>query len=166
MLVADAARRELAQIDASQPVSNMRTMLQVVQSSMLDRRFAMILMMGFAVAAMLLAALGIYGILSHHVENRRYEIGIRVALGAQLTSTVRMVVQHGVGLAIVGIALGLAGTVALSRVMIPFVHGISPTDPLTLVTISAGMLMLALAACYLPAKRAATLDPMVVLKGD
>ncbi|NIN11719.1 MAG: FtsX-like permease family protein [Gemmatimonadales bacterium] len=164
--LADAARRELALIDPSQPVANVRTMVDMAQDSIADRRLAMLVMTGFSVAAMLLASLGIYGILSHYVADRRYEIGIRIALGAQRAGTVRMVAQLGIKLTVIGIALGLAGAVALSRVMAGLVYGISPTDPTTFAAISASMLVVAMAACYLPARRATRVDPMVVLKGE
>jgi predicted permease len=161
-----AVRSEIAQIDANQPIYSITTMEKMTGDSLAERRFAMLLMAGFAVTAMLLASLGIYGVLAYLVAHRTHEIGVRVALGAKQGSVIRTVVRQGLTLAAVGIGVGLAGAFALSRTISSMVYGISATDPLTFAAVPMILIGVAAAACYVPAWRASKIDPMVALRHE
>ncbi len=120
----------------------------------------------FAALALTLAAIGIYGVISYSVTQRRPEIGMRMALGAQWRDIVRLIVGHGARLALVGIAIGIAASIALTRLMKTLLFGVSATDPLTFVGVSILLVLVAVAACYIPARRAMRVDPMVALRHD
>jgi putative ABC transport system permease protein len=156
-------RREVQALDKDQPVYNTRTMDDVVMNSLGTRRVSMQLFAVFACAALLLAALGIYGVMAYSVTQRTQEIGIRMALGAQKSDVLGLVIRQGMTLTVIGVAVGLAGAVALTRLIANLLFGVEATDPLTFLAIPVLLLFVALVACYLPARRAARLDPTIAL---
>lgn len=143
-----------------------RGMDEVFAESVSRPRLLANLMGIFAGLALLLAALGTYGILSYMVSERRREIGIRMALGAAQGAVVQMIMRQGVAIAAAGLVLGLLGALALNRVMASLLFGVEPTDPATFLAVSATIVGVALVACFLPARRAAQVDPMVVLRDE
>ena len=151
-------------VDSDVPVLNVRTMVDAVSESLSPQRFSMLLLAAFAGLALLLAVVGIYGVMSHSVSRRTHEIGIRVALGARRQDVLMMVIRQGLLLALSGSAIGIVGALLLSRVIASQLYGVSPTDPVTFVAVSVLLTVVALAACYMPARRAMRVDPMVALK--
>jgi putative ABC transport system permease protein len=127
-------------------------------------RFRTSLLGVFAVVALILAVVGIYGVMSYAVSQRTHEIGIRMALGARAADVLRLMVRNGMRPVLLGVMLGLAGALALSRLMVSFLFGVTPTDVLTFATVSVGLLLVALIACAIPARRAAKVDPLVALR--
>lgn len=160
---AGALRREVQALDKDQPVYNVRTMDDVITNSLGTRRVSMQLFAVFACAALLLAAVGIYGVMAYSVTQRTQEIGIRMALGAQKSDILRLVVRQGMTLALIGVIVGLAGAFALTRVIANLLFGVGASDPLTFIAISLLLIFVSLIACYLPARRAARLNPTVAL---
>ena len=156
-------RREVQVLDKDQPVYNVRTMEEVLATSLGTRRVAVQLFTVFAAAALLLSALGFYGVMAYSVTQRTQEIGIRMALGAQTGDVLRMIVRQGMMLALVGIALGFAAALGVTRLLASLLFGVEATDPATFAAISLLLAIVALLACYLPARRAAKLDPMIAL---
>jgi putative ABC transport system permease protein len=156
-------RRQVQVLDKDQPVFNVRTMDDVVANSLGTRRVSMQLFAVFAGAALLLAALGIYGVMAYSVTQRTQEIGIRMALGAQKSDVLALVIRQGMTLSVIGVVVGLAGAFALTRLLANLLFGVAATDPLTFVAIPLLLLFVALVACYLPARRAARLDPTIAL---
>jgi len=154
------------QVDPDQPVAEVRTMDEVLTQSISPQRFNMLLLAAFAGLALLLAAVGIYSVLSYTVRRRSREIGIRIALGAQLRDVLRMVVLDGMKPALLGLAIGLAGAFALGRVLAGLVFGVSPSDPATFAAVSFLLAMVALLAILVPAFRATRVDPMTVLRDE
>jgi ABC-type antimicrobial peptide transport system permease subunit len=137
---------------------------EVVASSIASQRFSLILLGGFAGLALLLAGIGIYGVLSYLVGQRTREIGVRMALGAQRLDVLRMVLGDGARMTMVGAAIGLVAALALTRLMASMLFGVRPTDPVTFAAVAVLLCGIALFACYLPARRAAKVDPMVALR--
>jgi putative ABC transport system permease protein len=156
-------RREVQALDKDQPIYNVRTMDDVVANSLGTRRVSMQLFAVFAGAALLLAAIGIYGVMAYSVTQRTHEIGIRMALGAQKSDVLGLVIQQGMTLTVVGVVVGLVGAFSLTRLIASLLFGVAATDPLTFVAIPLLLLFVALVACYLPARRAARLDPIEAL---
>ena len=156
-------RREVQALDKDQPIYNVRTMDDVVANSLGTRRVSMQLFAVFAGAALLLAAIGIYGVMAYSVTQRTQEIGIRIALGAQKSDVLGLVIRQGMTLTVIGVVVGLVGAFALTRLIASLLFGVAATDPLTFVAIPLLLLFVALVACYLPARRAARLDPTVAL---
>jgi putative ABC transport system permease protein len=150
-------------LDRDQPIYNVRTMDDVVANSLGTRRVSMQLFAVFAVAALLLAAIGIYGVMAYSVTQRTQEIGIRMALGAQRADVLGLVIRQGMRLTVIGVVVGVAGALALTRLMASLLFGVAATDPLTFVVIPLLLLFVAMVACYLPARRAARLNPTVAL---
>jgi putative ABC transport system permease protein len=152
------------EMDKDQPVFDVHTMGEVRAISLALHRFSSIMLSIFAGVALLLAAIGIYGVMSYAVTQRTQEIGIRMALGARARDVVKLVVGNGMLLALIGVAVGLAGAFGLTRVLASLLVGVTPTDGVTFATVTLGLLLIALVACYLPARRATKVDPLVALR--
>jgi putative ABC transport system permease protein len=164
MSVATAVRNEVWKVDSDLPVSNLKAMEQILRDSIAQPRFSTLLLGIFAALALTLAAVGIYGVMSYSTALRTREIGIRMALGAKQNDVMGMVLRQGLKLASLGIALGLIGAFAMSRVMASLLYGVSTTDPITYIAVSLILASVALLACFLPARRATRVDPMVALR--
>jgi len=164
--LATAIRNQVRSIDSIEPVNQVVPMNEQLSNSVADRRFQMLLLAIFATVALVIAAVGIYGVISYDFSQRTHEIGIRMALGAQAGDVLRMVVWRGMSLALIGVALGLVGAFALTRLMESLLFGVKPTDPLTFVGVSALLAVVALLACYVPARRATKVDPLVALRHE
>jgi putative ABC transport system permease protein len=161
---AAAVRNEIRSLDKGAPIFNVRTMNDVLATSVAPRRTPMLLLSAFAGAALLLAMIGIYGVTAYYVTQRTQEIGIRMALGAQMSDVLKLVLKGGMALALFGIAAGLAGAFVLTRWMTTLLFGVKPTDALTFIAVSVCLFVTALLACYLPARRATRVDPLVALR--
>jgi putative ABC transport system permease protein len=162
--LAVAIRNQIAAIDKDQPVTAIRTMSDVIATTTAPRRFNTILLALFAAVALSLAATGIYSVMSYSVTQRVQEIGIRMALGAQSGDVIRLVLKQGLALTLAGIATGAVGAVAAGRALSGLLYGVTATDPATFAAISLFLMIVALLACYLPARKAGRLDPIVVLR--
>jgi predicted permease len=163
-LLAEQVREQIQAVDPSLPVSGAQTLTETVSASLGDRRFSMEMIALFALTALLLAGLGVYGVISCMVSERTHEIGIRIALGAQRKNILRMVLRQGLGLAIAGAAVGLVGALVVSHLMAGLLYGVRPTDPVTFSSVALLLLGVALLACYIPARRAIRVDPLVALR--
>jgi putative ABC transport system permease protein len=159
-----AARREAQDVDPGQPIYDVRTLTKLRDESIAPQRLNLLLLGLFAAVALALAVVGIYGVMSYAVEQRTREIGLRMALGAQALDVLRLVVGQAMRLALLGVALGLIGAVALTRLMANLLFGVSATDPGTFSVVALLLAFVALMACWLPARRAAKVDPMVALR--
>ncbi|MGH9939226.1 MAG: FtsX-like permease family protein, partial [Blastocatellia bacterium] len=159
-----AIRAQVLQLDKEQPVSSIATLDRLVSTSIAQQKFSMLLLGVFAAVAMVLAAVGIYGVLSYAVTQRTHEIGIRMALGAGRPAVLRLVIGHGMTLTLIGIAAGLAAAFLLTRLMSTLLFGVSATDPLTFGVIALLLVTIALLACWIPARRATKVDPMIALR--
>ncbi|HKC64429.1 MAG TPA: FtsX-like permease family protein [Pyrinomonadaceae bacterium] len=157
-------KHEFAAIDSTLPLSNIATMEEVEARSITSQRFNMLLLGLFAALGLLLAAVGIYGVMSYTVVQSTREIGIRMALGAQAGGVLRLVVGRGMTLALIGMIVGVAASLALTRLMKSLLFGVSATDPATFIMYSLILIVVALAACLIPARRATKVDPMVALR--
>jgi putative ABC transport system permease protein len=157
-------RSQVSAIDHEQPVTNIKSMRDVIAETVAPRKFNMLLFGLFAALAIVLAAMGIYGVISYGVVERTQEIGIRVALGARALDVMNLVLRGGLSLALIGVAIGLAGAFALTRLMKSLLFGVSPTDAVTFSSVAVGVIAVALLACYLPARRATKVDPLVALR--
>jgi ABC-type antimicrobial peptide transport system permease subunit len=162
--VAPAVRREIHDMDPNLPVFNVRPMTARVEESLARRRFSMLLLTIFAVLAAGLAAVGIYGVIAVLVANGAKEVGIRMALGATPRGIGILVLRHGLVIAAIGLGLGVAGAFVATRLMRSLLFGVGATDPMTYVAVSMFVAATALAASYIPARRAARLDPMRTLR--
>jgi putative ABC transport system permease protein len=162
--LAGAVRNRIQEVDKDQPVYNVATMDELLAKSVAQPRFSTLLFGVFALLALGLAAIGIYGVMSYAVAQRTHEIGIRMALGARTRDTLKLVIGQGMRLAFIGIAIGLAGAFALTRLMRTLLFGVTPTDALTFASVSVVLIAVALFACYIPASRAAKVDPLVALR--
>ncbi len=161
-----AVLRTVHDMDAEQPVADVRTMDRVVDEAVSSARFNTVALTIFAVIAFLLAAIGIYGVISYDVTARTGEIGIRMALGAERGDVIKLVLGHGARMAAYGIGIGLAAAFGLTRLMTPMLFGVSPMDFGTYAAISALLGAVALAASYLPSRRATALDPLTALRHE
>ena len=159
-----AIREQVRALDADQPITNVATMEERLSQSLSQPRFSTMLLGLFASVALLLAAVGIFGVMSYVVTQRTHEIGIRMALGARRIDVLKLVVGHGMRLTVIGLTIGLAASFALTRLMSSLLFGVSATDPLTFLAISMLLASVALLACYFPARRATKGDPMVALR--
>lgn len=157
-------RAAVLEMDRDQLIWQTRTLDQLVDASVASRRFNLWLLGSFAGVALILALLGIYGVMTYSVRQRTHELGIRLALGARTPDVLRLVIGNGMFLAVVGVVLGLAGALGLTRLMATLLFEVKPTDVLTYSAVAIGLLLVALAACYLPARRATKVDPLVALR--
>jgi len=162
--VGDAIRRVTGEMSKDRVLWGFQTIEEIISDSLAAKRFAMALLGAFAAVAVILASVGIYGVISYFVGQRTHEIGVRMALGAQRQDVLRLVVGQGIVLTVGGIWLGLVGALGLTRLLANLLYGVRPTDPLTFIAVSALLAGVALLACYMPAHRATKVDPMVALR--
>jgi putative ABC transport system permease protein len=141
-----------------------RTLTEVYSSSLDARRFSLVIFGVFSSVALILAMLGLYGVISYAVAQRTHEIGIRIALGAQRTDVLRLVVGQGMRLVVLGVGMGLIGAFVVTRLLGSLLYGVSTTDPMTFVGVAVLLAFVALIACYIPARRAMRVDPMIALR--
>jgi putative ABC transport system permease protein len=160
------ARAEFRAVDPTVPVSKVSTMERIVSASVARERFSTMLLALFAAVALVLAAIGVYGVISYSVSQRTSELGIRVAMGAEPRDVLRLVLLDGIRLTLAGVGSGLVGAALLSRVMVSQLYGVSATDPVTFATVAAALTVVALIAAYIPARRSARMDPVWALYGD
>jgi putative ABC transport system permease protein len=164
--IAPAARKEVHAFDKAIPVYNVRPMGDVVAAALAERRASTLLVGAFALLALLLALVGIYGVTAYYVTQRTHEIGIRVALGARARNVLGLVVGQSLRLTLAGLALGLCGALALTRVLESLLYDVRPTDPATLAGAAALLGAVAILACLIPARRATKVDPMIALRAE
>jgi putative ABC transport system permease protein len=162
--LATEVKKAIAEVDPNQPVTNIMTMENILARSLGDWRFYMQLLGIFAGLAVLLAAIGIYGVMSYSVNERTHEIGVRMALGAHPRDVLGLVAKLALKLTSIGVAIGVALAFGLARLISTFLYGVKPTDPLTYATVAVGLGLVALLACYIPARRATKVDPLVALR--
>jgi putative ABC transport system permease protein len=162
--IAAAIRQSVWTVDKDQPISNVRTMNQVFSATVSQERFQTLLLTVFASVALLLACVGLYGVISYSVVQRTHEIGVRMALGARRGDVLRLVISQGLGLTFVGTMLGMVASFLLTRVMSQMLFGVTATDPLTFAGVGGLLIIVAFLACYIPARRATKVDPLVALR--
>lgn len=159
-----AIKQEVQTVDKDQPLANVHTLEELLSQSVAARRFTLMLLVVFALVALLLGGIGLYGVMSYTVSQRTNEIGIRIALGAQTSDVLRMVLKQGIRLTLIGIAAGIVASLMLTRLMASLLFGVSATDTLTFTLVAALLAIVALAACFVPARRATKVDPMIALR--
>jgi putative ABC transport system permease protein len=159
-------REQVQSVNPELPVFGAQMLNETVSDSLSERRFSMEMVGLFALTALLLAGLGIYGVISYIVSARTHEIGIRLALGAQSSNILRMILRQGLGLAIAGAAAGLVCALIVSHLMAGLLYGVRPADPLTFSGVAVLLIGVALLACYIPARRALRVDPLVALRHE
>jgi predicted permease len=162
----DSIRRVVQSQNSQNVISRPQTMNEVIAGSLAERRLLMILLDAFAVVALLLASVGLFGVISYLVGQRRQELGIRIALGAQRRDVMRLVLNHGMKMALGGVALGLIAALGLTRLLANTLYGVSATDPATFAVISLLLTTVALLACFVPARRATKVDPLIALRNE
>ncbi len=162
--ITDSIRHSVQQVNSQQVVYGVQTMDEVIAASTASRRFSAILLGCFAAVALLLSSIGIYGVISYLIGQRTHEIGVRMALGAQQKDILRLVLGEGFKMVLIGVAIGLAAALGLTRLMASLLYGVSATDPLTFSCVAVLLVLVALAACYVPARRAMRVDPIVALR--
>ena len=160
----EEVKKQIWSVDGQIPVSDVYAMDELIAVSLAQQRFNMLLLGLFAALALILAAVGIYGAMAYAVNQRTHEIGIRTALGAQRRDVLRLVMRDGAKIALFGIASGIAGALALTRLMASLLFEVKPTDPATFADVAILLALVVLAACYIPARRATRVDPMVALR--
>jgi ABC-type antimicrobial peptide transport system permease subunit len=153
-------------LDPNLPVEDLRTLPQQVRENVFLDRFISVLSAAFAALATLLAAIGLYGVLAYTVSQRTREIGLRMALGAPRQQVLRLIMREGMTVGAIGIGVGVAGALALSRVLASLVFDVQVRDPLTFLAVAAALALVALAACVIPARKASRVDPMVALRAE
>jgi ABC-type antimicrobial peptide transport system permease subunit len=166
MALANQARAALASVDPQLPLTKLRTMDDRLSGSLTQPRVSMAVLALFALLALVLAAIGIYGVLSYAIARRTREIGIRIALGAQPGDVRRLVIGEGMRPVVAGVALGVAGALALTRLMRSLLYGVSPSDPVTLGVVAILLTTVALMAAWLPARRATRVDALEALRSE
>ncbi len=162
----EAVRREVSRLDSSLALGDVRLMDQIADASISAPRFAFFLVGLFAALAMVLAAIGIFGVISYSVNQRTHEFGLRMALGAARWDVLRLIISQGIKLALAGVALGVAAALALARLLQSLIYDVSAADPLTFTMVSMTVIIVALLACYVPARRATKADPTVALRAE
>ena len=166
LTILPAVQEAVWSVNKSVPLGNPRTMNDIIARTLLQKKFTMLLLTIFAGAALLLAAIGLYGVISYSVAQRTRELGIRIALGAQRRDVLRLVLRQGMTLVAMGVAFGLAASIGLTRLMATLLYGVSATDPITFVILSSALLSVAFVACWLPARRASGVDPIIALRSE
>jgi ABC-type antimicrobial peptide transport system permease subunit len=161
-----AIKQRVWEVNPTQPFYNETTVQQLIDGSLESRRFQLVLLAGFSTLALVLAAVGIYGVISFLTAQRTHEIGVRVALGAQHGDILRMVFRHGLQLVGAGVVLGIVAALAATRLLSTVLFGVNAADPLTYAAISATLLAAGLLACWLPARRATRVDPLTALRHE
>ena len=164
--LASSIQKLVLAVDPDQPVSMVRTMEQLLADSIARRKFSMLLLAIFAAIALLLAAVGIYGVISYAVDQRAHEMGIRMALGASRVNILRLILGQTLFLAVAGVVLGVIGSLAMTRLIAGLLFNVQPTDPFTFACVSGFLMLVALLAGLVPAGRAAGVDPMVILRNE
>lgn len=162
--LAPSLRAQVWAGDRNLAIANLGTMNDLVSASVVQQRFILLLLACFATLALLLAAVGIYGVMSYAVTQRTHEIGIRMALGASMTEVLKLILRNGIALTLIGVAIGLAFALALTRLMTSLLFGVTPTDATTFAMVSAALVLVALVACFIPARRATKVDPLIALR--
>jgi predicted permease len=162
--IMDSVRRTVAGVDSREVIYNVRTLDEVVASSFATRRLSMLLLSAFAALALVLACVGIYGVISYLVTQRTHEIGVRMALGAERRDVLRLVLGHGARMALIGVVIGVFAALGLTRLMANQLFGVSAHDPATFAGVSALLIVVAVLACYIPARRATRVDPLIALR--
>jgi predicted permease len=162
--IVDSLRHSLQQMNSEQVIYGAQTMDEIISGSIANQWFSMILLGTFAGLALLLSSIGIYGVISYLVGQQTREIGIRIALGAQRGDVLRLILGDGARMALLGVAIGIAAAFGLTRLMAKMLYGVSATDPITFVLVALVLILVALAACYIPARRAMRVDPLVALR--
>jgi putative ABC transport system permease protein len=164
--LSQAVRSEVRSVDPDMPVFGIQTMEEVMANAVVQRRFAMVLLGMFALIALALSSVGIYGVIAYSVGQRTHEIGVRMALGASSRNVLQLIMLQGVKLTLLGVAVGIAGALAVTRFLAFLLFGITATDPITFAGITLLLLIVALAACYVPARRAMKVDPIIALRHE
>lgn len=164
--IAPAIRAAVSELDPNLPVYDLHAMSELVAGALAQPRFYLTLLGGFAGAALLLAAVGLYGVIAYAVQQRSREIGVRMALGASAGTVLRMVIREGLGMSALGVVIGLAGAAGLTRLLQSLLFGVTPTDPLTFLGVAGVLSLVTVAACVIPARRAAAIDPQRALRMD
>ena len=162
--LASAVRREILKLDPEQPVSSVRTMEMVLSDSLMLRRVSMLMLAVFAVIALTLAAVGIYGLTAYSVSRRTHEIGLRVALGASQSDVLRLIVVRGLVISAIGAAIGLAAALQLTRALSGMLYGVTATDPLVFAGVPLLLVAVSAISSYVPARKAMRIDPLVALR--
>jgi putative ABC transport system permease protein len=152
------------EIDANLPLFNIKTLATQVDETLVQERLIGTVSSFFGLLSLLLAAIGLYGILAYSVNQRTHEIGIRMALGAQRSAVLRMMLKQGITMVLIGLVLGLAASFAATRIVASYLFGVTPFDPVTFISAPILMLIVALLACFVPARRATKVDPLVALR--
>jgi putative ABC transport system permease protein len=162
----ESVAREIRLVDPDLPVYSVRPMTQLIEAGVAQRQFLMRLLVSFGAIATALALLGIYGVMAYSVSQRTREIGIRIAIGARQADVSRMVMRHGITLTAAGVLVGIGASLALSKLIASQLFGVRPSDPVTIVSVLLVMMAVAAAAAYLPARRAASVDPVIALRSQ
>jgi putative ABC transport system permease protein len=162
--MAQAVKQQIWKSDSQLPITKVHTMSEVAAESFTARSFNMFLLAMFAILALILAAVGIYGVMSYAVTQRTQEIGIRMALGARAIDVLKLILRNGLTMTLIGVVIGIGGSVAFTRLLATLLFGVAPTDSLTFAVVSGVLIVVALLACYLPARRATKVDPLVALR--
>jgi putative ABC transport system permease protein len=161
-----AVRNQIRMLDPDMPVDQIKTLQQHLYTQVAQPRFRTTLITVFALIALILASIGIYGVISYTVSHRTREIGIRMALGAQRRQVLNMIIGQGFQLTAISIALGLIGAFALTRLMKGFLFGVTATDPMTYIAVTTLLMAIAMLACFIPARRATKVDPVIALRSE
>lgn len=162
--IAPAARNVIRNLDPEQPVGEVSTMEGLLARSIARSRFNAVLLAVFSLVALVMAAVGIYGVMSYSVQQRTHEIGLRMALGAQQSDVLRLVVKQGIILGLIGVAVGLIAAFGLTRLIVSLLFEVPATDTRTFAAVAGGLFLITLVACYIPARRATKVDPIVALR--